>query len=307
MTAATEELVDSAVPVSEPIELEDEFEIIPPVESLTMLVHADSKVGKSFLSVSTRPPRLYLDVENASAKISGLKITTWDPRDAPPAASPKWDTCVVHIRTWQDALDAMDWLQSGNHPFVSISLDSVSELQNKVLDKIAGRNQVKIQDWGGVLREMGGWLRDLRDLTVHPTNPITSIVITSMTVLDTENKIQRPYLQGQLKNVIPYLWDVVGYMYIEEDENENEVRWMLTRRVTERGIRIEAGERIGGKIPARFKLPNISAPTSAEVAAKNRIFESIRKRVYKKDAPAVEAPASIKPEHPVQATTTEEQ
>ena len=39
---------------------------------------------------------------------------------------------------------------------------------------------MKMQQWGELLRHMGALLRDLRDLTMHPTNPLEAVVLTAM-------------------------------------------------------------------------------------------------------------------------------
>src|SRR5919205_223255 len=99
-------------------------------QSLSMIVHGYSKVGKSLTGASTPPPRVILDVESA-ARFLPLKAIPWNP-DNPPPAAPKndeWDTAVVPVREWRDALKVLDWLKQGDHPFVSVTVDSISELQ----------------------------------------------------------------------------------------------------------------------------------------------------------------------------------
>jgi AAA domain len=257
-------------------------------QALTMLVHGYSKVGKSLLAASTPPPRVYFDVESA-ARFLPLRAVTWDPRDAPPDYDGKWDTCVIPVREWQDAVHGLDWLKQGQHPFRSASVDSISELQYRNVEKIAGRSQVQLQHWGQVLRETGGFVRDLRDLTMHPTNPLDAVVITAMSKLDKQG-ILRPHLQGQLGDVIPYLLDVCGYLFVDTDDKGQEIRRLLTRRRDAK----EAGERVGGKIPPLMNLPVISGQTDDEVIAKNITFQLIMKKVFAAGmsvaAPAVQEP-----------------
>jgi hypothetical protein len=256
-----------------------------------MLVHGYSKVGKSLLAASTPAPRLYLDVESAS-RFLPINAVMWDPRDPPPSAAEMKkvgaDTAVVSIREWTDATQALEWLTQGQHDFKSISLDSVSELQYRNVEHIAGRGTVKIQDWGQVLREVGGYIRDLRDLTFHPTNPIEAIVVTSMSK---ENKagILAPQLQGQMAAVIPYLLDICAYLYVETDENGNEARWLLTRRRDGK----EAGERVNGRVPPLLKLPVVSGATLEDIRKKNITFQLIMRKVFAQGAPAVEKPAHV--------------
>lgn len=269
-------------------------------QALTMLVHGYSKVGKSLLAASTPAPRLYLDVENAS-RFLPLIAREWDPLDPPPKHDGTWDTCIVPIREWADATMALEWLKTGDHPFKSVSVDSVSELQYRNVEHIAGRNQVKIQDWGQVLREVGGFVRDLRDLTFHPEHPLDAVCITAMSRTDKEG-ILRPHLQGQMAAVIPYLLDVCAYLFVDTNEQGVEVRRLLTRRRDNK----EAGERVGGKIPPLMNLMQVTGATDADVIKKNINYQLIMKKVFakaggvappaKQEMPVVTGPAVDKPE-----------
>ena len=256
-------------------------------QALSMLVHGYSKTGKSSLAASTPPPRVYFDVENA-ARFLAIKPVVWDPANPPPDPDKSWDTAVVAVRRWQDATTALDWLKVGQHPFVSASVDSISELQYRNVEKIAGRSQVKLQHWGEVLRETGGFVRDLRDLTFHPTNPLSAVCVTAMSKTD-KNGILRPHLQGQMQDVIPYLLDVCAYLFVDVDENGQEIRRLLTRRRDNK----EAGERVRGKIPALMNLKSIDGATDEEVIAKNRNFQLIMKKVF--SGSGVAAPAIHEP------------
>lgn len=258
-------------------------------KALSMLVHGPSGAGKSLLGASTPPPRVIFDVE-AAARFLPLKAITWNPDNPPPPAPKKdeWDTAVVPIRRWSDALHALDWLKQGEHPFRSATVDSVSELQYRYVEHVAGRDQMKIQDWGAALREVGGFCRDLRDLTEHPTNPLNAVVFTAMTKEDDEG-VMRPYLQGQLRAVIPYLFDVCAWIYVEADAEGIETRFLQTRRMNKK----EAKERVGGRIPPIIQLPQVVGETEDEIRAKNVTFAKLIDLVYK--GRGISAPAHVGP------------
>jgi hypothetical protein len=267
--------------------------------ALSMIVHGYSKVGKSLLGASTPWPRVLFDVESA-ARFLPIKAITWDPASPPPQppktgkdGQPEWDTAVVTVREWRDVLTGLDWLKQGDHPFRSATVDSISELQYRYVEHVAGRDQMKIQDWGAALREVGGFVRDLRDLTTHPTHPLEAVVLTSMTKEDNQG-IMRPYLQGQLRDQIPYLPDVCAWLYVEPDEHGTETRWLQTRRMNGK----EAGERVGGRIPPVIKLPQVTGETEAEIRAKNVTFEKLIKMVFKGRGIAAPAQTSV-PHQPV--------
>lgn len=255
-------------------------------QSLSMLVHGLPKAGKSLLSASTPTPRLYLDVEMA-ARFLPFRAIEWDPRTPPPEPDDSWDTAVVHVLSWQDADLAVKWLLSGQHPFVSCSLDSISELQQRYLEHVAGRAQVQTQQWGGALREVAGMLRDLRDLTAHKTHPLQAVCVTCMTKVAKDGRYY-PHLQGQLRDMISYLFDITAFLDNVPDAQGVETRMLYTRKTP----RFLAGERVGGRIPPALTLPDISGKTLEEVAAKNITFQALIWEIYK-DHAAIEAPATV--------------
>jgi hypothetical protein len=224
--------------------------------SLSVLVHGASKAGKSTLSVTSPTPRLICDVESAS-RFLPIKAIKWDPaREKPPVPDGTWDTCVVATRDWGTVEKVYQWLASGEHPFKSFIIDSISELQNRYIEHVAGRRQLTQAQWGDAYRAVGGLVRDIRDLTMHPTKPLECVVMTAMT-RQIDGKF-RPWCQGQLQSVLPYLMDSVVYIYIDTERNELtgetiEVRRLLTRATAE----FEAGERVGGVWPVVITEPNI--------------------------------------------------
>lgn len=252
--------------------------------SLTVLLHGTSKAGKSTLAITAPGPRLLFDVEKASkflflGKEKRKRMVKWDPLDgsAPPQLDGVWDTCVVTVNDFSVVLKAHDWLKSGKHPFKSVILDSISELQIKAMEDITHRKQAKMQDWGMLLQQVGGFARDLRDLTANPVNPLEAVVITSMSV--DENDVLKPYLQGGLKAQIPYLYDITGYLFVTKVLNEQTNEYVEVRRLlTRKHPQIEAGERVQGMLPEYVDYPHIE-----------RMIETIFGPVEEDEAPLVTA------------------
>ena len=216
-----------------------------------------AKAGKSTLAVTSPAPRLLCDVESASRFLPGKKVY-WDPAvEPPPMPDGTWETCIVPTRDWATVEKVYSWLYSGKHGFRTLIIDSISELQSRFIEHTAGRNQLTQQQWGDAYRQVGGLVRDLRDLTMHPTKPMECVVMTAMT-RQIDGKF-RPWCQGQLQAVLPYLLDAVGYIYVDQERDElsgtlTEVRRLLTRPTSE----YEAGERVGGKWPIVIDSPNIT-------------------------------------------------
>lgn len=248
--------------------------------ALSILIHAHSKVGKSTLSVTAPYPRLYLDVESAS-RFLPIHRKVWNPlTDPPPVPDGTWDTAVVYVRDYETVLRVYQWLNQTPHYFKSLIIDSISELQIRLQERIAGREQMQQQQWGEMLRAFAGLLRDMRDLTMHETNPLEALVLTAMSI--NNDGVWSPYLQGQVKTQAPYLFDVVGYLYVEQVQPENpelppvEMRRLLTRKHPN----YEAGERVQSRLPMVIDNPNIEQmletvfPTVQPVAAPVEVVET---------------------------------
>lgn len=217
--------------------------------SLTLMVYGESKVGKSTFAVTAPYPRLMLDVEGGH-RFLPIQVKYWDPlREEPPVADGTWDTCVVNVTKYDTMMKAYQWLQLGRHQFKSLIIDSVSELQVKCVDNIAGTNQMQMQQWGELLRHMGALLRDLRDLTMHPTAPLEAVVLTAMSRTGQDGRA-RPYLQGQLAIQAPYFYDVLGAITVEEfpHPDPTQPNYKARRMYVERTNAYEAGERVQGRL-----------------------------------------------------------
>jgi hypothetical protein len=213
------------------------------------MVYGESKVGKSTFAVTAPYPRLMLDVEGGH-RFLPINVKYWDPiREEPPQADGTWDTVVVQVREYDVVMKTFQWLQSGKHQFKSLIIDSISELQVKCMDNIAGTEQMKMQQWGELLRHMGALLRDLRDLTMHPTQPLEAVVLTAM-ARKGQDGVYRPYLQGQLAIQAPYFYDVLGAITVESMPNPDPLQpaYKVRRMYVERTPEYEAGERVQGRL-----------------------------------------------------------
>lgn len=181
--------------------------------TLTMLLHGESGVGKSWLGDTAPYPRLVLDLEGrARYTPSGPKIG-WDPAvGPPPVADGTWTTCVVTVSDFDTLQQVYQWLRSGQHQFKSIIIDSLMEAQKRCIDSVVGVNALDQQDWGTLLRRLEALVRSYRDLTLLPTNAAEVVIL----IVGTKNQdgTYRPLLQGQLASTVPYYLDVVGYYYV---------------------------------------------------------------------------------------------
>ena len=227
--------------------------------SLTMMVYGGSKVGKTTFAATAPYPRLMLDVETGH-RFLPINVKYWDPlREEPPVADGTWDTCVVNVADYDTVLKAYEWLRSGKHQFKSLIIDSISELQEKCMKKLAGNEAMKMQQWGELLRHMGGLLRDLRDLTMHPTAPLEAIVLTAMMKTDQQG-LNHPYLQGQLAIQAPYFYDILGALAVEQVPNPDPTQppFKVRRMYVEKTNEYEAGERVQGRLGGVVEQADLS-------------------------------------------------
>lgn len=226
--------------------------------ALSLVVHADTKVGKSTLASTCPKPMLLLDAESAYRFMPGTK-TFWNPlTEAPPQPNGGWDICVVIVRDYATLQRAVEWLISGQHYFKSVAIDSISEVQKKLKDQIKeGDPDMDQRKWGRLLDGMEAMCRTLRDLTEHPTTPIEALVLTAMT--EQRDGKWRPYVQGQLRTTMPYFMDVIGYMHIHEEPNVDPMqpptRWR--RMIVSKNNLYEAGERVQGRLGEAVYNPNV--------------------------------------------------
>ena len=247
--------------------------------SLTIMVYGESKVGKSSFAVTAPYPRLMLDVEGGH-RFLPINVKYWDPlTEEPPVADGTWDTVVVKVNDYDVVLKAFQWLQSGKHQFKSLIIDSISELQVKCMDNIAGTEQMKMQQWGELLRHMGALLRDLRDLTMHPTQPLEAVVLTAM-ARKGQDGVYRPYLQGQLAIQAPYFYDILGAIVVETEPNPDPMQppFKVRRMHVERTPEYEAGERVQGRLGKAVEQQDLGVERMLDMVFGEKKAETTNKK-----------------------------
>lgn len=196
-----------------------------------------------------------LDVVNAVAAITGY-------------GSVKKHHCVSIVRhTWRSlhkeqvrtSYDGHVYCVSVPSGFVLTRRNGKVTVSGNCKDDVSGGGpEMDQRKWGEILWHMETLIRKLRDLTEHPTRPITSLVLTAMT--EQRDGKWRPYVQGQLRTTLPYFIDVVGYMFVRPGVSYDPTqpppepsRVLLTRQ----HVQFEAGERVQGRLPEFIEEPCI--------------------------------------------------
>jgi len=219
-----------------------------------MLIHGESGAGKTWLGDSAPYPRLTLDAEGGSDWTFSSK-RLWDPvAEAPPVADGTWETCIVRVRNFNDVNRVYQWLNSGQHQFASVVFDSTTEVQKRCLDSITTSAPTQ-QNYGTLLRDMETTIRQFRDLTFHPVNPLKCLVLVTTTKADQQG-VYRPHVIGQLALSMPYLVDVVGFQFATAD-SAGEPAFNLLIRPTDRILAKDRTHRLTQRWGGVIQTPNV--------------------------------------------------
>lgn len=202
------------------------------------LVHGDSGAGKSWLGQTTPYPRLVLDAEGGSrapkrvladGTVERIPQTKWDPmRDAPPVADGTWESCHVTVHDYSVMERVLEWLRTGQHPFRSVVLDSLTEIQKRCKDIIKMQLQDHIMSertWGILLDKMEDLVRGYRDLVFMADHAIECVLILALT--KEVNYKFKPAVQGALGVSLPGYVDTVGFLNATVNDETGEDEWRL--------------------------------------------------------------------------------
>lgn len=256
------------------------------MRSLSILVHSFSKTGKSTLGATAPLPIVAFDAEGGTKFLPGspflaqmygrpFRIIPWNPAEAPPLYDGTWDMAVVTVTSWQDLVNAMQWLVQGTHHFTSLVVDSITEIQRRLKKNLVGTESMKMQAWGDLLTIMDDTIRSLRDLTISPYNPIRVAVFIAETRQNQAGKWV-PSMQGQIATALPYWMDCVGWLYVEHDlDAQGQPTVPVRKLLVAQHPQFEAGERVQGLVgpiisdPRIYSIletiyPNYPAPTVQE-------------------------------------------
>lgn len=195
---------------------------------LNVLFHAFGGLGKTTLCASAcldprTSPVLVLDFEGG-APIRFAKM-------------PKGSYTIKRINSISDLNTYYTYLQKGNHPYKSVVLDSLTEIQKlglsefvygtggtdkSFLGSVINIKQAEIQHWGKSANQIGMLVRYFRDLPMH-------VFFTTLTAVQKDEltgKISYAVaLPGKQSDEIPGVPDIVGYIDVAKDAaTKQEVR-----------------------------------------------------------------------------------
>ncbi len=219
-----------------------------------ILIYGDSGTGKTTLAgsadaVPSMRPVLFVDIEGGTESLKH--------------SYPEVDT--VRVTTWKEMQQVYNALHEGNHPYRTVVLDSLSEIQkfnmyNIMQDLMQKRPDLDpdvpgMREWGKNLEQMRRMVRGFRDLHMHT-------IFTALSNSDKDQKTglttMQPMLSGKLAKEVAAFLDVVMYYYVKQigDGSDAEFKRLLLTQKTDSQI---AKDRTG-------RLPMIiESPTMMEI------------------------------------------
>jgi hypothetical protein len=221
------------------------------------LFYGDVGVGKTRLcgsadAVPQLRPVLVIDVEGG----------TFTLRSCYPDAE------VVKVTTWMDLERIYHELASGQHPYQTIVVDSLTELQLFNMDQVMSRLEEKDPErhekqGDGEVASMLEWQisgKQVRKFTRAMKDLPMTVLFTALMKQDKDKRtgkvVRVPDLPGKLAHQIAGMFDTVLYMYKAEAEDGSIVRCALTESTDT----IIAKDR-SGKLPRPF----ITEPTMQQI------------------------------------------
>lgn len=184
---------------------------------ITVLVHGWWGSGKSWFAASAPGPRLILDTEGGFHDTPGEHVVVRaDDLASTELEFGKDTSVIVDVQEWEDVEKVRRVLQ-GKHPFQSVIIDSLHELQDQLKRSIQRPGEqydpnavFEMQAWGRLLNNMSLFLRELRDLA-RPTavSPINVVLVAGT---DDEKIPAKPLMEGGVRKLVAGWFDIVGYM-----------------------------------------------------------------------------------------------
>lgn len=228
-------------------------------QTLTMLAHGDAGSGKSWFAGGGPAPRLILDAEGRAKYLPGGKKILWDPWNHAPPEAGDWETCIAIVPDFRTFVRVREWLESGQHCFVSLSVDSLMEIQKRLKDSLGRAEEFgdPRQFWGEVLDQLEREVRLCRDLVLIESNSIECVVFTVGSAVNEKTGRAEPLLQGALRKQMPYFVDIVGYMYADFDPQSNAITRSMLISPTSRAVAKDGTDRLVSQFGPVIRSPHL--------------------------------------------------
>lgn len=220
------------------------------IKYLNLMIYGDSGAGKTLLAgtaafVEELSPVLFVDVEGGTLTLSHFDDTA--------------DIDVVRVENWKQMQKVYDELYTGKHPYKTVVIDSLTEMQKMAMSSVLGAGDKKSIEAVGNLPEFKEWhinteqmrrlVRAFRDL---PINTIFTCLAMDQPDPRRESVIRKtPALTKKLAAEIPAFFDILFYLYVKETKDGN-----LRLMQTDKSDRVVAKCRVQG-VPNLVQNPTM--------------------------------------------------
>lgn len=167
-----------------------------------VLLYGESGVGKTVTASSFPKPILFLNADDGLASVR-TEISEWP------------------LETWEEVWDATKFLTLENHPFKTIVVDSLNEIQHMVMKwvietyptvKRSFDSLPSMADYGKAIADFDSWVRILKQLPCH------IVFIAQVEKRDMDTDLVKPQLTGKnTASNIARMMDIIGYIYVGDE------------------------------------------------------------------------------------------
>ena len=170
-------------------------------QKVKALIYGSSGAGKTRFS-ATAPKPFYVNAERGLMSARNVLKARGE------------DLEGYSINTLKDLQDAYKYLSEFDHPYETVVIDSISEINEIIKPELEAKRPGGMvqKDWGDLHKKIKSILRKFRDLDMHV------IFIAQESVEKDEQVIHKivPLLNGKSATEIAYYMDIVGYPKIIE-------------------------------------------------------------------------------------------
>lgn len=228
------------------------LKIRKPQESLphlNFMVYGDSGAGKTMLAgtsayVKELSPVLFIDVEGGTLTLSQFDQTA--------------DIDVVRADKWETMQKVYDELYRGRHPYKTVVIDSLTEMQKLAMSSQLGAgsqldpggNTAEFKDWYINTEQMRRLVRAFRDLSMNTI--FTALAQATPHPRKPNIELVKPDFTKKLANEIPAFFDILFYMYVKTVPQGPNVRLLQTDKTDT----VVAKCRVAG-VPENLQNPNM--------------------------------------------------
>lgn len=215
------------------------------VPKVNILVYGQAGTGKTTL-LGTAEPRFKSLIIDAEAGLLSLKKRA---AEISALTGKKFEFDTYPIKSLDDLVKVKDYLYNEKHDYKFVGLDSGTELQKVIIDKILElkkRDEMQQKDWGTLLNKMVSVIRSFRDL------PDVSFLLTALEERSGDGDEVKivPAFDGRIKQTIDGYFDQVFYSFSKEiPDPEQEGKMKTIYRLCTQNTGKTRGKDRSGNLP----------------------------------------------------------